>query len=150
MEGVGYRRIGQVIVSWWPDGHNFLSVIWPINQRAGEHGFSGPLSVVERNPAPSAKIPFHPSPRHPKYGSIRRVCMSVRWSYLLVGWPSSVREGVGPVYAFRSESRPSSTTRTAAWVRSETPSLAIMRCTWVLTVERLTNSSREISRFVLP
>jgi hypothetical protein len=33
---------------------------------------------------------------------------------------------------------------TEAWVWSETPSFLMMLCTWVLTVERLTISSRAI------
>ena len=34
---------------------------------------------------------------------------------------------------------PASMARTAAWVRSDTPSLEIMCCTWILTVPRLTS-----------
>ena len=40
--------------------------------------------------------------------------------------------------------------RTAAWVRSETPSLAMMWRTWFLTVPGLTTSSRAIWGFVWP
>src|SRR5918912_56345 len=45
---------------------------------------------------------------------------------------------------------PSSTARTAAWVRSETPSLSMMRSTCTLTVPTLTNRLWPISAFVLP
>ena len=64
IEGVGDRRIDQVIISRWPDGHTFLSVTWPVNERAGE-AMRSPVSTPWWNgePAPSAKLPFHPSPR---------------------------------------------------------------------------------------
>src|SRR5215207_5744947 len=47
-------------------------------------------------------------------------------------------------------SNPASMARTAAWVRSDTPSLEIMCCTWILTVPRLTSRFLAIWGFVCP
>src|SRR5215207_9177235 len=52
-----------------------------------------------------------------------------------------------PTTRYRS---PASMARTAAWVRSDTPSLEIMCCTWILTVPRLTSRFWAIWGLVCP
>ncbi len=51
---------------------------------------------------------------------------------------------------FGGRKSPSSKARTTAWVRSETPSLAIMSCTCTLAVALLMVRPLAMSRFVFP